>query len=446
MAIPTADSDLSNPDDHYVRSEEMERDTALITRPPQHCRFHRKIVYIFVISALIGAALSTGIFALIKWAGRKPTHDGEMRKGVKGDIVGSRTPSDIVSELSEMHHLGGISVTSPCEVAKFMEFKRLAQLYKKEYDDITAKHAGFLKFRRNLEAIEEHKKNRQATYTKGLNHLFDMDIEEITAKLFPRTYVDDGLANINVVHPHVVVGEDNKSKYTALKGHGEYTNIIKLGENVTFENVDWRNVGGVSEVKDQGLCGSCWAFAAVGAVESAFKIERKIHVSLSEQELVNCETGGDGCYGGYSDLALSYIRTNGIGLTNVWPYEGKDGECVPHDGARYYITGYVGARGIEIASKLLVRAPTVVYIAATDDLMFYSGGIFNGDCEGTHLNHAVLLVGEGYDPELKKRFWLLKNSWGTSWGENGFFRLERTGTDTDKCGVLSFGYMPYGTY
>ncbi|GIX65504.1 cysteine protease precursor TacP [Babesia caballi] len=436
--------------DHYISSDDVDRRTTLTGNAWRRrlCGWQLWFVYGLVIGAV--AAIIAGIVFAV----------GKSPKTVKRNIsprpvildigpepvkleVKQSVPLSINDELKEISHLGGVGEHAT-EIVHFTEFKRLATKFDKTYDDVAATHAAYLKYRRNLDRIERHSKKQRATYTVAVNRFFDMDYEDVR-RMFLHPMKNTELPVTRKLLDEVKVTDDNRGLYAALKGVGHQAGSINVGQNIGFENIDWRLVGGVTPVKDQGGCGSCWAFAAIASVESAFRIESNANVSLSEQELVDCESTSNGCNGGLSDYALDYIRKSGIRSEDSWPYVAMDQKCTPHTGERYKITDFAGATGIDVAKRLLVRGPTVVYVAVSDALLDYAGGVFNGECDDTNLNHAVLLVGEGYDPAVKKRYWLIKNSWGTHWGEEGYFRLERIDTPNDKCGVLSFGFTPFGT-
>ena len=177
--------------------------------------------------------------------------------------------------------------------------------------------------------------------------------------------------------------------------------------------------------------GCCWAFSAVAAMEGITKLSTKNLISLSEQELVDCDTSGEdqGCEGGLMDDAFKFIKQNG-GLTSEakYPYKGTDGTCDTKKAANpaAKITGYedVPANSEDSLLKAVANQPVSVAIDASGSaFQFYSGGVFTGDC-GTELDHGVTAVGYGTSDDGTK-YWLVKNSWGTSWGESGYIRMER---------------------
>lgn len=216
---------------------------------------------------------------------------------------------------------------------------------------------------------------------------------------------------------------------------------------LTRQSVDYRERGVVSRVKDQGNCGSCWAFATTGALESALaSMGRK--VLLSEQNLVDCSRryGNNGCSGGLMDAALRYVRDHGIMSAADYPYEARDGRCRarPQQVAAR-VRGYMMLpRGNEAMLRLAlaVRGPLPVAIdAGQRSFHAYKAGVYEDRHCKSHLrqlNHAVLLV--GYGTENGRDYWLLKNSWGRNWGDQGYIKMARN--RRNMCGVATYAVLP----
>ena len=196
------------------------------------------------------------------------------------------------------------------------------------------------------------------------------------------------------------------------------------------DNFDWRTLDGCTPVKNQGGCGSCWAFAAMGVAESQYLIQSGETLDFSEQWLVSCTEAGS-CDGGWHGAAFNYMidtadakGLSGTPLEENFPYEADDVDCDFTDGDRYLLTSWAGITENIDAMKeaIMTYGPIAVSIYAEDLFQCYVGGIFDADISGSS-NHAVVLVGWD-DTQGSEGVWYLRNSWGTGWGENGYMRIE----------------------
>ncbi|XP_058862393.1 procathepsin L-like [Acipenser ruthenus] len=276
---------------------------------------------------------------------------------------------------------------------------------------------------KNLKAIETHNLEFSLdlhSYRLGLNQLGDLTTEEVDAML-------NGLL---------------------VPAAGEMNHTFTLPPDARVPlTMDWRLDGFVTKVKNQGSCGSCWAFSSVGALEGQLKRGTGQLVSLSAQNLVDCSWsyGNHGCHGGLMSKAFLYIEDNkGIDSDAAYPYEHKEGKC------RYNVSGWAATcsgykilpRGDETALQYTVArvGPVAVGIDATRfSFHHYRGGLYYEPlCSSKKLNHAVLVV--GYGTENGHDYWIVKNSWGTSWGENGYIRMARN--RDNNCGIATYSIVP----
>ncbi|XP_027915817.1 vignain-like [Vigna unguiculata] len=282
------------------------------------------------------------------------------------------------------------------------------------------KHKRFNVFKANV--INVHNANKMdKPYKLKLNKFADMTNHEFTTIY----------ANSKVSH-HRMFRDMSRGNGTFM-----YENVDRVPASV-----DWRNRGAVTDVKNQGQCGSCWAFSTIAAVEGINQIKTGKLVSLSEQELVDCDTQNYGCNGGFMEWAFDYIKRYGITTENNYPYVARDGTC---DTSKVQqpavsIDGYESVpRNNEAALiNVVANQPVSVAIDAGGyDFQFYSEGVFTGLC-GTELNHGVAIVGYGTTQDGTK-YWIVKNSWGSEWGENGYIRMQR---DVDLCGIAMEASYP----
>ncbi|KAK8653427.1 hypothetical protein V6N13_127429 [Hibiscus sabdariffa] len=276
--------------------------------------------------------------------------------------------------------------------------------YGRVYKSDAEKEMRFKIFESNVEFIESFNAAGDRSYKLNINEFADQTNNEFRA--YRNGYIrSQGLTT---------------RKQTPFR----YENVTSLPASI-----DWRQKGAVTPIKDQAQCGSCWAFSAVAATEGIHKLTTGQLISLSEQELVDCDKGVDqGCEGGEMEDAFKFIISNhGIASEATYPYKGDDGTCNKSKEASHAatITGYevVPANNEQALQKAVANQPVSVSIDAGDyAFQFYSSGIFTGAC-GTDLDHGVAAV--GYGSEDGTDYWLIKNSWGTGWGEEGYIRMQR---------------------
>jgi len=308
--------------------------------------------------------------------------------------------------------------------------------FNKVYSELQ-EHIRFDMFTKNVQKINNFNENEAATagYTMGINQFTDWTAEEFSAYL---TY-------------------DGSKK--------AFTNVVLLDQTNLSTSVDWTTKGAVTPVKNQGQCGSCWAYSTTGSTEGALAIAAGLGanslVSLSEQELVDCagSYGNQGCNGGLMDDGFKYLEAKGDETEGDYPYTGKTGTC---SSSKQSAASGVKAGKIKSYSDVspkncaqmmaaVQKGPVSVAIEADQTgFQHYESGVFSGTC-GTSLDHGVLVVGYGTDGSSD--YWKVKNSWGTTWGDAGYIRMAKscaaTGEPTGRqllggktgaageCGILS---------
>lgn len=262
------------------------------------------------------------------------------------------------------------------------------------------------------------RKEGKVGYKMGFNQFSDMTLKEVKTKHFG---------------------------YKKLSNNLDPNSIIDVNElpQSPPKDWDWRKKGAVTHVKDQGNCGSCWAFSTTGGIEGLYAIKNSKVESFSEQYLVDCAKNGNyGCDGGEMTNAYTYIQKHGIPLEKAYPYTAEDGKCNKKAKTFWKIDGWKQLK--KHKSEALIAAvyqqPISIGIEA-DEILDYKSGIFDDSSCGTNLDHGVLMI--GYGTSKGEDFWLVKNSWATSWGENGYIRFKREmKKKTNVCGILLESEFP----
>jgi len=284
----------------------------------------------------------------------------------------------------------------------------------KYYKDFGEEKVRYTIWKDNVRRIVEHNE-KNANLLLAINDFGDMTNTEFRATMNGYLHNKDRIGGSTFLSPF-------------------YLNVPK--------EMDWRKFGLVSEVKNQGQCGSCWAFSTTGSLEGQMIKKTGKSIDLSEQNLVDCSTsyGNHGCHGGLMDNAFKYIRDNkGIDTEDSYPYEGREGECRFEKGeVGGDDSGFVDIpSGDEDALKnasASVGPISVAIDASHFSFQFYHKGVYDEpECSSKQVDHGVLLVGYGVDEEDGKKYWLVKNSWGEKWGSKGYIKMSRD--KNNQCGI-----------
>lgn len=309
----------------------------------------------------------------------------------------------------------GASAAPLTELQRQSQFAEFIAKFDKKYDADEFLDR-YNVFKTNAQLIENHNADKEG-YSMGMNEFGDLTFEEFHARY---------------------TGYNDRQR-----GYLRSQNLFAPAK-AEADDVDWVSKGAVTPVKNQAQCGSCWAFSTTGSVEGATQIATGKLVSLSEQQLVDCAgaEGNQGCNGGLMDDGFEYIIKNkGLDTEEDYSYTAKTGRCDKTKAANVNspISSYKDvSQGSETdLMTALQKGPVSIAIEADQSgFQFYSGGVFSGNC-GTKLDHGVLLVGAG--TAFGSDYWKVKNSWGASWGEEGYIRLAR---GKNMCGLANSASFP----
>jgi len=291
----------------------------------------------------------------------------------------------------------------------------------KKYDTQTeyqTRLTNFIETTKRVAQLNARSKALNSTATFAINQFSDLTLEEFSARLGMKGYVPNQVAGIDVAAP-------------AVAAPGSF---------------DWRNKNGITAIKDQGQCGSCWAFSCTESIESVYKIKgsKPNQIPLAPQQIVDCDRGDGGCNGGDLPTCYQYVKTaGGLEPETSYPYHARDQTCQANKGLEQDpIKGfqYVIPQGSKdeqtMANFLAANSPMSIIVDASS-WSSYSGGVLSASQCGENLDHAVQAV--GYNGLDANGYWIVRNSWGSGWGESGFIRLQ-FGRNT--CGMTSEVTVP----
>lgn len=271
------------------------------------------------------------------------------------------------------------------------------------------------------DAFIKQENSKDNTYTLGHNKFSVLTEEEFEAR-----YTNSKLAKLV---------ETERSKENKF--------FVPLASVAQAGSIDWRLQNAVTPIKDMGSCIADWAFAATTPVESMWKISGRTLEVLSEQQLIDCSTaeGNVGCVGGWTDFAFKYLlKSGGQARSSDYPYKAKENNCVfKPQMAVAKIKGFTDVPKNDCKSVLTgLNSGPLSGAMNTNQIKYYSGGVFSSASCSTVINHIISIVGYGHDNTVNKDYWIVRPAYGTNWGELGYIRLDRNvQPDTGLCGICT---------
>jgi C1A family cysteine protease len=352
--------------------------------------------------------------------------------------------------------------SSPAELFKIWHFLNGREYYILSLEGLKR----YENFKKNLEIVKSHNSNRKSsnTYTLGLNNFADMALEE-----FHEQYLKGNQKIFRNIRENYYA---DKSKFEKLdfwelpeelddeyfelflgdkrgkvEKQNKYNTLLSSKFN-GFKSIDWIEKANLnSYVENQGNCGSCWAFATAQAIEAAYYLKYGKSVRLSKQQLVDCENNSKGCSGGMLHTAMDYIKEKGIESEYEYPYAMIENNYCSYSDEKvvtkldsYEFCAEDDCATDENLYMALEKGPVAAAVDGSEHFMLYMGGVFDKPCE--ELNHAILLVGyHRKKNELDDNYWVVKNSWGEKWGENGFIKIKHS-KDYNNCLMNTYFVKP----
>eukprot|EP01135_Chromosphaera_perkinsii_P003387 Nk52_evm11s242 gene=Nk52_evmTU11s242 len=341
----------------------------------------------------------------------------------------------------------GCAQSARVSMAEHEEFMKWLKKHDKEYDDLDVHVKKLAQWVENYRMIVEHNARNDVSYEMEMNEHGDMSFEEF-AKMFLMSETPK-VRSEEEHHPdREIFAPAERNAEGQLLGAANGS-----PHPATAEHVDWRKKGIVSDVKNQKQCGSCWSFATAQAIEGAHALQTGQLITLSEQQMVDC--GGPpkyklhGCNGSENMVdGFRYVMdVGGLEREDDYPYKAVEETCKVDKkkfvaSIRSYGTTKEGCEK-ELQEAVATKGPVAIVLHAERKLMFYKKGIFyDENCPNRveNGNHALLLVGYGVDRNNDWEYWTIKNSWGPTWGVNGYFHLKRNAGN--QCGIANMAAYP----
>ena len=301
-------------------------------------------------------------------------------------------------------------------------------------------------FKNNYNIIEEH--NKKSNFKLELNKFSTLTNDEYKNLLG----LNKNLLNNNNDNCDIPKNKFLNNNNLLINNNNllNINNILNFDNLLNLDNFNWVDKNKITSVKNQLECGSCWAFSTIGSYENWYAINYGELVDFSEQELVDCDNNDNGCNGGLMTNGLTYIKNNGICKYNDYEYNGKKNLLCNNKCTKYpKINGCINVPSndnVSLKNALLQNAITIAIEANNLYFQHYKSGIIDDETKcGNNVDHGVLLVGYGEENGMK--YWLVKNSWGSDWGDKGYVKILRyennENNNSGVCGILTMPSYPY---
>ena len=348
----------------------------------------------------------------------------------------------------QYNNRSGVDQADLAYLEMFADFKRE---HNKKYSSPSEERYRLGVFAANSRMIDEHNKSG-SSYTLGMNQLGDMTWEEL--KNFYLAEITDGdLPTCDGEIPNkkkesLLVNSQKNTKHTKIQeiGNNRPVTETQLRFADDAQKVDWLEAGKVTPVKNQGQCGSCYAFSAVASTESLYLIKNNKEVSLSEQQIVDCsrDYGNHGCGGGLVSRCFHYSMEHSLQSEADYSYKGQTQQCAedPSKG----VVKLSGCAKVDTNMNALLAAiriqPVSVAFEALMEIFFYKFGVYHPKHCGKQVNHAVLAA--GFDLTASMPYLMIKNSWGKWWGKSGYLYMAIGSDPNGFCNIAGSGhnYVP----
>ncbi len=296
----------------------------------------------------------------------------------------------------------------------------------------------------NFNSFKINNKLRNKTYKVGITQFSDMLLDELADKYLDLDMIFKLTKTIDKIDESYDI---ENSEITENKNENDKLKF--LYEKTNYYNIDWRNQDIFLPVRNQGDCGACWAFATTGTIESHRAIKFNLKKYLSPQQMVDCDSHEKGCKGGWPSIALNYAAKNGIVSDQSYPYHAANENCksevVESETEATIDSNFNSCEEEECMEndyqyKMLEKGPVAIVIDAYNTNFFnYKSGIYDEECGEP--NHAIMLVGYGENSDGEK-YWIIRNSWGDSWGMNGYGYVKYDMDNNYSCNINRYGFQP----